>query len=168
MGMTSELKQGVTRVLSGGALVAACGLAAAGCGSTAAPSSGAPASGAPASGAPAGGAPAGGGSSAGTTSAAKVSLTIVETGSASTATRWTLRCEPAGGNVPDPATACAKLLQHRAIFSPSPRHVMCPMIMADARGYIVYGTFLGQTVHQTIVDGGCDIARWGQLNQVFN
>jgi hypothetical protein len=154
MGMTSELKQGVTRILSGGALVAACGLAAAACGSAAAPSGGAQAS---------------GDSSASTTSAAKVSLTIVQTGgSDSTAKRWTLRCEPAGGNVPDPAAACGRLLQHRTIFSPSPRHVMCPMIMADARSYIVYGTFLGQKVHQTIVDGGCSLARWSQLNQVFN
>ena len=154
MGMTAELKQGVTRILSGGALVAACGLAAAACGSAAAPSGGSQGS---------------GGSSASTTSAAKVSLTIVQSGgSDSTAKRWTLRCEPAGGNVPDPATACGRLLQHRTIFSPSPRHVMCPMIMADARSYIVYGTFLGQKVHQTIVDGGCDLARWSQLNQVFN
>ena len=154
MGMTAELKQGVTRILSGGALVAACGLAAAACGSAAAPS---------------GGSQGGGGSPASTTSAAKVSLTIVQSGgSDSTAKRWTLRCEPAGGNVPDPATACGRLLQHRTIFSPSPRHVMCPMIMADARSYIVYGTFLGQKVHQTIVDGGCDLTRWSQLNQVFN
>jgi Subtilisin inhibitor-like len=154
MGMTSVLKQGVTRILSGGALVAACGLAAAACGSAAAPSGGSQGS---------------GGSSASTTSAAKVSLTIVQSGgSDSTSKRWTLSCEPAGGNVPDPATACSRLLQHRTIFSPSPRHVMCPMIMADARSYIVYGTFLGQKVHQTIVDGGCDLTRWSQLNQVFN
>jgi hypothetical protein len=150
MGMTAELNQRVTRFLSGGAMVAACGLAAAACGSAAAPS-------------------AGGGSPASTTSAAKVSLTIVQTGgSDSTAKRWTLRCEPAGGNVPDPVAACSKLLQHRTIFTPSPRHVMCPMIMADARGYIVYGTFLGQKVHQTIVDGGCSLTRWSELNQVFN
>jgi Subtilisin inhibitor-like len=154
MAMASELKHGVTRILSGGALVAACGLAAAACGSSAAPSGGSQGS---------------GGSSASTTSAAKVSLTIVQSGgSDSTAKRWTLTCEPAGGNVPDPATACGRLLQHRTIFSPSPRHVMCPMIMADARSFIVYGTFLGQKVHQTIVDGGCELARWSQLNQVFN
>jgi hypothetical protein len=45
---------------------------------------------------------------------------------------------------------------------------MCPMIMADARSYIVYGTFLGQKVHQSIVDGGCQLSRWSQLNQIFN
>jgi len=154
MGMTAELRAGVTRVFGAGALLAACGLAAAACGNAAAPS---------------GGAQPGGGSSAGPTPAAKVSLTVVQTGgSDSTTKRWTLQCEPAGGNVPDPATACARLLQHRTIFTPPSRHVMCPMIMADARSYIVYGTFLGKKVHQTIVDGGCSLTRWSQLNQVFN
>lgn len=154
MGMTSELKRGTTRILTGGALIAACGLAAAACGSTAAP---------------AGGAPAGGSSSAATTSAAKVSLTVTQTGgSGATAKHWTLRCEPAGGSFPDPAAACAKLTKLPTIFATSPHHVMCPMIMADARSYIVYGTFLGQKVHQSIVDGGCSLARWNQLNQIFN
>lgn len=154
MGMTSELKQGTTRILTRGALIAACGLAAAACGSTAAPGSGAHASGS---------------SSAATTSAAKVSLTIVQSGgSGSAAKHWTLSCEPAGGTFPDPAAACGKLTKLRTIFSPSPHHVMCPMIMADARSYIVYGTFLGQKVHQSIVDGGCSLGRWNQLNQIFN
>jgi Subtilisin inhibitor-like len=153
MGMTSELKQGTARILTGGALVAACGLAAAACGSAAAPS-----------------ATGSGGSSAAATSAAKVSLTVTQTGgSGTTAKHWTLRCEPAGGSFPDPASACAKLTQLRTIFNPTPgQHVMCPMIMADARTYIVYGTFLGQKVHQRIVDGGCTLARWNKLNQIFN
>ena len=152
MEMTSELKQGITRILSRGALLAACGLAAAACGSAAAPASGSP----------------GGSSSAATTSAAKVSLTITESGSGATGKHWTLHCEPAGGTFPDASAACGKLLRFKTIFSPSPHHVMCPMIMADARTYIVYGTFLGQKVHQSIVDGGCDLTRWHELNQVFN
>ncbi len=154
MGMTSDLKQGTTRLLAGGALIAACGLAAAACGSAAAPASGAHGSGT---------------TSGATTSAAKVSLTITQTGgSGATAKHWTLRCEPTGGSFPDPAAACAKLTKLPTIFAPSPRHVMCPMIMADARTYLVYGTFLGQKVHQSIVDGGCTLARWNQLNQIFN
>lgn len=152
MGMTSELKQGMTRLLTRGAVLAACGITAAACGSAAVPATGAH----------------GSGSSAGTTSAAKVSLTVAESGAGSAGRHWTLRCEPAGGNFPDAAAACAKLMRFRTIFSPSPHHVMCPMIMADARTYIVYGTFLGHKVHQSIVDGGCDLTRWHELNQVFN
>lgn len=156
MGMTSDLKQGTTRILTRGALIAACGLAAAACGSAAAPGSPAATN-------------TGAASTGATTSAAKVSLTIEKTGgSGSVPQHWTLQCEPAGGSFPDPATACAKLTKLRTIFSPAPRHVMCPMIMADARSYVVSGTFLGQKVHQSIVDGGCQLSRWSQLNQVFN
>jgi len=158
MGMTSDLKQGTTRILTRGALIAACGLAAAACGSAAAPTATAPASSARSS-----------TGTGATTSAAKVSLTIEKTGGSGSAPQhWTLRCEPAGGSFPDPATACAQLTKLRTIFSPAPRHVMCPMIMADARSYIVSGTFLGQKVHQSIVDGGCQLSRWSQLNKIFN
>ena len=45
---------------------------------------------------------------------------------------------------------------------------MCPMIMADARTYLVTGTFLGKKVHESIVDGGCQLTRWSELNHVFN
>jgi len=147
MGMTAGLRQAVPRLLGGGALLAACGLAAA-CGS----------------------APAGGGSSAGTTSAAKVSLTIEQTaGPGSVGKRFTLRCEPAGGSFPDPAAICAQLPKLRSILSPQPhRHVMCPMILADARTYVVHGTLLGQQVHESIADGGCTLSRWSQLNKILN
>jgi hypothetical protein len=47
-------------------------------------------------------------------------------------------------------------------------HVMCPMIMADARSYVLSGTWFGRPIHLTIVDGGCQLGRWAQLNQVFN
>jgi Subtilisin inhibitor-like len=168
MGMTSELHQGIARgrgILARGLLIAACGILAAACGSTAAPATGGHGSSSSSS-------PGSSGSSssaAGTTSAAKVSLDVVLTaGPDGTAKRWTLTCEPAGGDYPDPAAACAKLLRFRTVFTPSPVHVMCPMIMADARAYIVYGTFLGQKVHQSITDGGCMISRWNELNQVFN
>ena len=147
MGMTAELKQAVPSLLGCGALLAACGLAAA-CGST----------------------PASGGTSAGPTSAAKVSLTIVQTaGPGSVTKRFTLRCEPAGGSYPDPAAICAQLPELRSILSPQPhRHVMCPMILADARTYVVHGTLLGHKVHESIADGGCTLSRWSQLNKILN
>ncbi len=91
------------------------------------------------------------------------------TGSAKTPpAHFTLRCEPAGGTVRDPAAACAKLLAGTDIFAPKPAHVMCPMILADAGRAYVTGTYLGRTVHESIVDGGCDLSRWAKLRQVFN
>lgn len=169
MGMTSELHQGIARsrgILARGVLIAACGILAAACGSMAAPtSSGHGGSASPSS-------PGSSGSStsaAGTTSAAKVSLNIVLTAGRDTAARhWTLTCEPTGGSYPDPAAACANLLKLRTILNPAPVHVMCPMIMADASSYVVYGTFLGETVHESIPDGGCSLSRWNELKGIFN
>jgi Subtilisin inhibitor-like len=162
MAMTSFLRTAGTKpryriFLTRGALIAACGIAAAGCGSVAAP-----------------GSPSGtashGSTSAGTTSAAKVSLTFTVTGGGTTTTpkHWTLRCDPTGGTAPNAATACSRLLKMKTIFFPKPVRVMCPMIIANARTYIVYGTFLGRPVHESVVDGGCDLARWSNLNQIFN
>jgi hypothetical protein len=84
------------------------------------------------------------------------------------ARHYTLTCEPAGGTAPDPATACARLLKDTTLFAPPAAHVMCPMIMASAGRAEVSGTYLGKKVHETIVDGGCQLAHWQQLNQVFN
>jgi hypothetical protein len=133
-------------------LLSACGVLAAACGSAAAP-----------------GSPAQGGSthSASTTAKAKVDLTIV-----STAPRaihhWTLRCDPPGGTDPDPATACSLLVAKPGIFEQTHVHVMCPMIMANADSYVISGTWFGKPVHETIIDGGCDITRWSQLHGIFN
>lgn len=127
---------------------------AAACGSTAAPS---PASSGSSS------------SAAKATSVSKVSLEVRFSGSAKTApASYTLRCEPASGTVPDPAAACAELLAGTNIFAPKPAHVMCPMILADAGRAAISGTYLGQKVHETIMDGGCDLGRWAKLRQVFN
>jgi hypothetical protein len=144
-----------------GAAVAACALLAAACGSTAAPGS----SGAGSSSA----AGPTGSSSASTASAAKVSLEVTFAASGSSqATHYTLRCEPAAGTTRDPAASCARLLTGASLFAPRPGHVMCPMIMESAARATVTGTYLGRTVHESVVDGGCDLSRWAKLKAVFN
>jgi hypothetical protein len=159
MAMTPQLRPQqprFRRVLACG-LLSACGVLVAACGSTAAPGSAAPSS----------SATTGTHSPAGTTAAAKASLTIVTTAKGKVH-RWTLRCDPAGGTKPDAAVACAQLVAHKTILSPPAVKVMCPMIMADAPSYIVSGTWFGKAVHESIVDGGCDISRWSQMHQIFN
>jgi hypothetical protein len=138
------------------ATVLAAGLLAAACGSTAAPGTGAPDAGS-------------GGSTAATPAAsARISLDVDFAGSPTTRPEhYILRCEPAGGSVADPAAACAKLLKDADIFGPLPAHVLCPMIMADAGRATVTGTYFGRHVHESLVDGGCDLARWAKLRQVF-
>lgn len=133
------------------AVVVAAGLLAAACGSTAAPSAGS-----------------GGSATAGADAAAKVSLDVVFAGSPTTpGAHYTLRCEPAGGSVADPSAVCAKLLKDPSLFGPMPVRMACPMIMASAGHVLVTGTFLGRHVHENLADGGCDLARWEKLKQVF-
>jgi Subtilisin inhibitor-like len=148
------------RLLSRCAAAAVCALLVAACGSTAAPHSGAAGS-SPSS-------PAAGTSGPATTATAKISLDVTFSGSPTTAAaHYTLRCEPAGGTVTDPAAACAKLLKGTSLFGPLPAHVECPMIMANAGRATVTGSYLGRPVHETVVDGGCDLGRWAKLKQVF-
>lgn len=45
---------------------------------------------------------------------------------------------------------------------------MCPMILASACRAMVKGTYLGQKVHVTIFDGGCDLARWAKVKAIFS
>jgi hypothetical protein len=151
------------RIITRGAAAAACALLAAACGSTAAPGTGPAAGASPSGTSPAGTTP------AGTTSSAKVSLTVSFLASPRTPARhYTLTCEPAGGTAPDPATACSRLLKGTSVFAPPPAHAMCPMIMASAGRVIVSGTYLGQKVHESLIDGGCQIGRYEKLKQVFN
>ena len=143
-----------------------CALLAAACGSTAAPGPGSP----PAR--PAGGPgtsePTASSSGPVTAAAAKISLSVtISATAASPAAHYTLRCDPAGGTVRDPAAACARLLAGPSLFGPLPAHVACPAIMANAGRATVTGTFLGAPVHETIVAGGCDISRWAKLKQVL-
>jgi hypothetical protein len=139
------------RLASCCAAVGVCALLAAACGSVAAPRSGAS-----------------GSSTPGATAAAKISLDVRFSGSPTTAAaHYTLRCDPAGGTVADPAAACARLMKGTNLFGPLPAHVMCPMIMANAGRAIVTGSYLGHRVHESVVDGGCDLSRWAKLKRVF-
>jgi hypothetical protein len=155
---TTDRQQAVTRSRAAtprrraltGAAVAATGLVAA-CGSVAAPGSGA----APSSSAPA---------------APKGSLNVtVYNGPSQPVSHWTLRCDPPGGTHPNAASACGALLNMKDPFAPVTKAgTACPMILASSRRVTFTGTWFGQRVNLTIVDGECSLARWSQLGQVVN
>ena len=148
-------------LLSGCAAAGACALLVAACGSAAAPDNGAAGS--------SSSSPAAGSSGPAATATAKISLDVDFSGSPTTAAaHYTLRCDPDSGTVTDPAAACARLLKGTSLFGPLPAHVECPMIMADAGRATVTGSYLGRPVHETVVDGGCDLSRWAKLKQVFS
>jgi hypothetical protein len=98
-----------------------------------------------------------------------VSLSITFGGLDTPARHWTLRCDPPGGTSPDPAAACSRLLADKNIFENTPvRRVMCPMIMTTAKSFTITGVYFGRRIRETLVDGGCDLARWSSVNHIFN
>ena len=106
---------------------------------------------------------------AGQPRAPKVSLDIKVSGGPGKPTKhWTLQCDPAGGTHPDPAKACAVLLKAKTPFAPVPKGVACPMILAGSKTAIVKGTYFGQHVDTTFIQGGCQLARWAKIGQIFN
>lgn len=97
------------------------------------------------------------------------SLSItVQNGPGKPVNHWTLTCDPAGGTHPDAAAACRQLLAVKDPFGKVKAGTVCPMILASARRATFTGTWFGETVNRTIVDGGCDLGRWSQLSQVWH
>ena len=79
--------------------------------------------------------------------------------------RWTLRCEPTGGNHPRRAAACRQLarLGWRA-FRPVPSDRACTELYGGPQVAIVSGSVDGRRVWAklTRIDG-CQIARWDRV-----
>ena len=137
------------KVTAASALAAGLGLLAAACGSAAAP-------------------PTDTGQNA-TNQAARAKLQVVETIPGGQARHWSLRCDPAGGTMPDAAAACQLLATDATILHPlRGTHIMCPMITANARTFTITGTWSGSKLHEVVTDGGCDLRRWSKMAQIFN
>ncbi len=101
--------------------------------------------------------------------APKVSLEItVSTTPGAPAQHWTLHCDPAGGTHPHPAAACAVLLRAKNPFAPPPKGIMCPMIQVGAKTARVKGIYFGKQIDTTLTEGGCQMAQWEQIGQIFN
>ena len=110
-----------------------------------------------------------GSGSAGTAPAPEVSadltVSLDETGTGTYVT-WTLTCDPAGGDHPDPAAACAALVAAGGAdaFAPIPRDQMCTEIYGGDQVARVVGTVGRGTGGATFArTNGCEIARWDPL-----
>lgn len=78
--------------------------------------------------------------------------------------RWTLRCGPAGGTLPRPAAACAKLAETRAPFAPPRSDQVCTEIYGGPQVAIVAGRYEGRRVWVKLQRrDGCEIARFQRL-----
>ena len=92
-------------------------------------------------------------------------LTVtVADGAGLRATR-TLTCDPVGGDVPDPAAACAALAEAGpAALEPPRGDLRCTMEFGGPQTATVTGTVRGRPVTADLDrTNGCEIARWDAL-----
>lgn len=96
------------------------------------------------------------------TTGENTSLTIVVTASPDSVEQtYTLVCDPAGGDHPDPAAACRALDRLKDPFAPVPPDTMCTEIYGGPQTATVTGTFRGEPVDAEFSrTDGCQIARW--------
>jgi hypothetical protein len=99
---------------------------------------------------------------------ASLTVTLDETGSGDVRT-MTLTCDPAGGDHPDPAAACAALAAAGpAAFDPPPGDLACTQLFGGPQVATVEGTVAGAPVSARFSrTDGCQIARWDALAPVL-
>lgn len=82
--------------------------------------------------------------------------------------RYTLSCDPPGGDHPDPQRACAALARAEAPFAPVPPDVRCMAMWSGPQRATIEGSWRGIPVAASYsrVDS-CESARWNALAEVF-
>ncbi len=72
-----------------------------------------------------------------------------------------LECDPAGGDLGDPADACRRLDDLDDPFAPTPGDVACTEIYGGPSTATVSGTLDGEPVDASFSrENGCEIERW--------
>lgn len=96
-------------------------------------------------------------------------MTLWPNGLTDDSVTWELECEPAGGDHPDPAGACAALERYRNPFAKLPKTPRCDEIPgATAEVARIVGTFRGRKIlEQFDRSNGCVFERWDRLAPVF-
>jgi hypothetical protein len=79
---------------------------------------------------------------------------------------WTLRCDPPGGSLRQPARACERIASGGGkLFAPVPRGIACTQIYGGPQKARVVGTVRGTKVWATFTrTDGCQIGRWQRLS----
>ena len=82
---------------------------------------------------------------------------------------WTLECDPAGGTLPSPDTACSLVASNADLLEPLPEDVVCTQQFGGPEQAAVRGTFEGREVDVRYSRAnGCEIARWDRLSPLFD
>jgi hypothetical protein len=101
-------------------------------------------------------------------SSADLRITVWPNGKARGSKSWTLRCDPAGGNLPNRLKACRTLARLRAPFAPVPPGVACSDIYGGPAVAHVQGRFRGRPVEAWFNrTDGCEVARWNAVRVLF-
>lgn len=76
---------------------------------------------------------------------------------------YSLTCDPAGGDHPEPAAACRSLRRLEDPFAPVPADAVCTQVYGGPQTASVTGTFEGQRVDARLSrTDGCQISRWDE------
>ena len=76
----------------------------------------------------------------------------------------TLTCDPDGGSHPDPAAACAALLENEEALEPVASDVACTEIYGGNQIARITGSGVQASLSR---ENGCEIARWDALQPVL-
>ncbi|MFM9123823.1 MAG: SSI family serine proteinase inhibitor [Actinomycetota bacterium] len=80
----------------------------------------------------------------------------------------TLTCDPAGGDLPDPAAACAALVAEADALEPVPSDTACTMLYGGPEEARITGTLDGVEMAVRLSRGdGCQIDRWERLRPLL-
>ncbi len=81
---------------------------------------------------------------------------------------WTLRCDPAGGTLPQAADACRRLAALRDPFAPVAPGAACSQIYAGPGLALVQGTFRRNRISAAFKrTDSCQTARWNRVSFLF-
>ncbi|MFF5262432.1 SSI family serine proteinase inhibitor [Actinomadura viridis] len=97
------------------------------------------------------------------------SLTVqVKASPQAPATTWKLNCDPAGGDHPKAAQACAALTKVGDPFKPPPADQMCTKIYGGPQVATVKGTWQAKPVDAKFTrTDGCEMSRWSKVAPLF-
>ena len=82
--------------------------------------------------------------------------------------RWTLTCDPPGGDHPDPEAACRELAAEPEPFAPVAADAVCTEIYGGPQTARVRGTYRGSPVDVELSRvNGCFIAQWDRVGALL-
>ncbi len=102
------------------------------------------------------------------TAPTQLSITVYPNGIGEPGSKhYSLRCDPTGGTVPNPARACRVLAGLSHPFAPVPPQTICSDIALGPEEAIVTGRFRSEHVYAHVrVRDSCEIERWRRLKAV--